>query len=124
MAEDDDDVVDAIVAPQKFGAGVERQVNEAVVIAAHWIVAPAKIAPDRGARQGGVGCVHAVGAIKHPAQREISGRRRAIAFAFVRHDAAVLLAKDPALKSKRGEAVRVLLYLFERDAAVGYVRSG
>jgi len=36
----------------------------------------------------------------------------------------VLLAKDPELKSARGEAVRVLLYLFERDAAVGYVRSG
>jgi ATP-dependent DNA helicase RecG len=41
-----------------------------------------------------------------------------------RDDAAVLLAKDPELKSARGEAVRVLLYLFERDAAVGYVRSG
>ena len=41
-----------------------------------------------------------------------------------RDDAAVLLAKDPELKSKRGEAVRVLLYLFERDGAVGYVRSG
>ncbi|MCH7633411.1 MAG: ATP-dependent DNA helicase RecG [Proteobacteria bacterium] len=41
-----------------------------------------------------------------------------------RDDAAVLLAKDPELKSARGEAVRVLLYLFERDAAVGFVRSG
>jgi ATP-dependent DNA helicase RecG len=41
-----------------------------------------------------------------------------------RDDAAVLLAKDPELKSARGEAVRVLLYLFERDGAVGYVRSG
>jgi hypothetical protein len=28
------------------------------------------------------------------------------------------------LKSPRGEALRVLLYLFERDAAVAYARAG
>ena len=39
-------------------------------------------------------------------------------------DAQLILEKDPALKTPRGEALRVLLYLFERDAAVTYARSG
>ncbi len=41
-----------------------------------------------------------------------------------RDDAALILQKDPGLATDRGEALRVLLYLFERDAAVGYARSG
>ncbi|MDX1482925.1 MAG: ATP-dependent DNA helicase RecG [Alphaproteobacteria bacterium] len=41
-----------------------------------------------------------------------------------RDDAALILEKDAGLASARGEALRVLLYLFERDAAVGYARSG
>ena len=39
-------------------------------------------------------------------------------------DARLILARDPGLKTARGEALRVLLYLFERDAAVRYLRSG
>jgi len=41
-----------------------------------------------------------------------------------RDDAKMILAKDPELKSPRGEALRVLLYLFERDEAVRYLRTG
>ncbi|MBM3516612.1 MAG: ATP-dependent DNA helicase RecG [Alphaproteobacteria bacterium] len=41
-----------------------------------------------------------------------------------RDDSALVLARDPMLTSPRGEALRVLLYLFERDAAVAYLRSG
>lgn len=41
-----------------------------------------------------------------------------------RDDAKLILEKDPELTSERGQALRVLLYLFERDAAVGYLRSG
>jgi ATP-dependent DNA helicase RecG len=39
-------------------------------------------------------------------------------------DARLVLARDPELKSPRGEALRVLLYLFQRDAAVRYLRTG
>lgn len=39
-------------------------------------------------------------------------------------DARLILETDPELKSPRGEALRVLLYLFERDAAIRYLRSG
>ena len=44
--------------------------------------------------------------------------------AAARDDAALILNKDPDLDSERGQALRVLLYLFERDAAVKYLRSG
>ena len=41
-----------------------------------------------------------------------------------RDDAALILSKDAELKTERGQALRTLLYLFERDAAVRYLRSG
>jgi ATP-dependent DNA helicase RecG len=44
--------------------------------------------------------------------------------AIARDDAKLILSKDPSLRSERGEALRVLLYLFERDEAVRYLRTG
>lgn len=44
--------------------------------------------------------------------------------AVARDDARLILERDPDLESERGQALRVLLYLFERDAAVRYLRSG
>ncbi len=41
-----------------------------------------------------------------------------------RDDVKLILRNDPELNSPRGEALRVLLYLFERDAAVKYWQSG
>ena len=39
-------------------------------------------------------------------------------------DARLLLDRDGGLASDRGQAARICLYLFERDAAVGLLRSG
>src|SRR6185312_6725563 len=39
-------------------------------------------------------------------------------------DARLALARDPELESERGHALRTLLYLFQRDLAVRYLRSG
>jgi ATP-dependent DNA helicase RecG len=39
-------------------------------------------------------------------------------------DAKLIMTKDPGLTGKRGEALRVLLYLFRRERAVKYLRSG
>ena len=44
--------------------------------------------------------------------------------AAARDDARMIVGSDPELKSPRGEALRVLLYLFERDEAVRYLRTG
>ncbi|HVY56472.1 MAG TPA: ATP-dependent DNA helicase RecG [Xanthobacteraceae bacterium] len=41
-----------------------------------------------------------------------------------RDDAALVLARDPTLESPRGEALRHLLYLFERDEAIRLIRAG
>jgi ATP-dependent DNA helicase RecG len=39
-------------------------------------------------------------------------------------DAKLLLERDGGLAGLRGQAARICLYLFERDQAVGLVRSG
>jgi ATP-dependent DNA helicase RecG len=41
-----------------------------------------------------------------------------------RDDAALILARDPTLTSARGEALRALLYLFEKDEAIRLIRAG
>jgi ATP-dependent DNA helicase RecG len=44
--------------------------------------------------------------------------------AAARDDAKLILSKDPELLSKRGKALKTLLYLFERDQAIQNLRSG
>jgi ATP-dependent DNA helicase RecG len=39
-------------------------------------------------------------------------------------DARLVLARDPTLDTPRGQALRTLLYLFQRDEAVQYIRAG
>jgi ATP-dependent DNA helicase RecG len=41
-----------------------------------------------------------------------------------RDDASLLLARDAGLAGPRGEALRLLLYLFGRDEAVRLIRAG
>jgi ATP-dependent DNA helicase RecG len=41
-----------------------------------------------------------------------------------RDDARLILERDADLESARGQSLRILLYLFERDLAVRYLRSG
>jgi ATP-dependent DNA helicase RecG len=44
--------------------------------------------------------------------------------AAARDDARLIVERDPHLTTERGEALRVLLYLFERDAAVRLLTAG
>ena len=44
--------------------------------------------------------------------------------AAARDDVMLVLERDPALTSRRGQALRTLLYLFERDAAAPTLRAG
>ena len=39
-------------------------------------------------------------------------------------DARLLVDRDGGLERERGQAARIALYLFERDAAVGLLRAG
>jgi ATP-dependent DNA helicase RecG len=44
--------------------------------------------------------------------------------AVAHDDARLVLTRDPTLETTRGEALRTLLYLFQRDEAVQYLRAG
>jgi ATP-dependent DNA helicase RecG len=44
--------------------------------------------------------------------------------AAARDDARLIVDRDPELTSDRGQALRVLLYLFERDSAIRLLRAG
>jgi len=44
--------------------------------------------------------------------------------AAARDDVELILNRDPELETERGAALRVLLYLFERDEAIRYLRAG
>ena len=44
--------------------------------------------------------------------------------AVAHDDARLVLERDPLLQTPRGEALRILLYLFQRDAAIHYLRAG
>ncbi len=50
--------------------------------------------------------------------------RHEVLLAAARHDAELILNRDPELSSNRGDALRILLYLFERDAVIATLRSG
>lgn len=52
----------------------------------------------------------------------IDGQAELLAAAY--DDARLIIERDPELKSPRGEALRTLLYLFERDQAIRYLGSG
>jgi ATP-dependent DNA helicase RecG len=43
---------------------------------------------------------------------------------MARDDAKLILETDPELKTDRGQALRVLLYLMEQDEGIRYLRSG
>ncbi|GLK77191.1 ATP-dependent DNA helicase RecG [Methylopila jiangsuensis] len=66
-----------------------------------------------GARQSGM-------AVFRFARMEVHGELARIAH----QDAGLILATDPNLAGERGEALRLLLHLFERDAAVRLLRAG
>ncbi|MEG9883477.1 MAG: ATP-dependent DNA helicase RecG [Hyphomicrobiales bacterium] len=52
------------------------------------------------------------------------GRAHASLLAAARNDCGLILARDPELVSERGQALRILLYLFERDEAVRTLTAG
>ena len=52
------------------------------------------------------------------------GQTHARLLAAARDDCGLILARDPELTGERGQALRILLYLFERDEAVRTLTAG
>jgi ATP-dependent DNA helicase RecG len=59
-----------------------------------------------------------------PALRLADLARHEELVAVAHDDARLVLERDPELATPRGEALRLLLYLFRRDEAVQYLRAG
>ncbi|MCH8202328.1 MAG: ATP-dependent DNA helicase RecG [Proteobacteria bacterium] len=59
-----------------------------------------------------------------PQFRVVDLARQASLLEPARDDARLAVEKDPGLSTPRGRALRILLYLFEREAAVRYLKSG
>ncbi len=66
-----------------------------------------------GTRQSGLPDMHLADLAAHAGLLEAA-----------KDDARLVIERDPDLKSRRGEALRVLLYLFRRDDAVRTLRAG
>ena len=66
-----------------------------------------------GTRQSGMPAFHLADLAVHEELLAVAG-----------DDVRLVLERDPELESERGQALRTLLYLFERDMAVRYLRSG
>ena len=58
------------------------------------------------------------------ALRLASAEQLSVLVEVARDDARLLMERDGGLEGPRGQAARTLLYLFERDAAVGLLRAG
>lgn len=59
-----------------------------------------------------------------PTFRIADAERQGELLAAAYDDARLVLERDPELEGERGKALRVLLYLFGRDEAIRYLRSG
>jgi ATP-dependent DNA helicase RecG len=59
-----------------------------------------------------------------PSLRLADLARHAGLVAIAHDDARLVLERDPGLENPRGAALRTLLYLFQRDAAIQYLRAG
>jgi ATP-dependent DNA helicase RecG len=75
-------------------------------------------------RQRGAGELLGVRQAGLPALRVADLALHADLLPIARDDVQLILERDPDLTSQRGRALRLLLHLFEREAAVAYLRSG
>ena len=86
VVEDEDEVVERVVAPHAVRAVGGGQADGAIVAPARRVLAPALVAPQRPQRHAAGRRAAAVGAVIAPQQSEPPGRRRAVALALVAHD--------------------------------------
>jgi len=84
VAEDDNQVIEVVVAPEPLGARRIGVPHTPVVIAVARIVAPTVTDVERGYRQPRARSQEPIAAIEHAPQGETANWRRPVAFALVR----------------------------------------
>jgi len=94
VSEDDDDVVDVIVPPERLGAGGTRQSYWLIVGWIRWVITPAIILTQGANGEPRAGRRNPVSAIKHLANRPDARRRGAVALPLHRR-------RDHACRTQR-----------------------
>ncbi|MCX7898913.1 MAG: ATP-dependent DNA helicase RecG [Methylocystis sp.] len=79
---------------------------------------------DEDLRLRGEGEILGVRQAGTPGFRLVDLAEHARLLAIARDDAELILRRDPELSTERGKALRILLYLFERDEAIRLLRAG
>ena len=88
VTENENQIVEIVVAGQAVGSRSRRQSDELVVAAVGWVLAPAIVGPNGAQRKYRPRPRHTVGAIEHLEDRKAPERCRAVAFPLQRLDAA------------------------------------
>jgi len=110
VPDDDDDIVEIILAPHIFVRCLEGKCDQPVVIAMRRVVAPTVVAGQGAYRQAARRQRQSVGAIKHLAQEKSPYRSDAIAFALRR------------LNADAPQGARILTVLEAKNAAATLCR--
>ena len=95
VTENENQIVEIVVAGQAVGARSRRQFDEPVVVAVGGILAPAIVGPDGAQRKYRPRPRHTIGAIEHLANGKAAERCGAVAFPLQRLDAAPAERRAP-----------------------------
>ena len=95
VTENENQIVEIVVAGQAVGARSRRQFDEPIVVAVGWILAPAIVGPNGAQRKYRPRPRHTIGAIEHLTNGKASERCRAVAFPLQRLDAAPAERRTP-----------------------------
>src|SRR5918996_4320106 len=106
VTEHDDDVVEAILAPQAFGARRIGVLYSAIVISVARGIAPTVVRAQCQDRATGVGSRHAVGAVIDSPDAPAADRRRSVALAFASAPAGAAKRTRQSKESIRNPASR------------------
>src|SRR5277367_817645 len=114
VADDDQNIVDIVLAPELFDVGPIGQAHEPVVLGVLDIVDPGVVGRERAHRHRGRRQLHPIGAKEPAKQREVPDRRCEIALAL--EDARAALADRRARRSGRpGQSARATREVYRRS---------
>ncbi len=100
VAQDHDQVVKTIRAPEGFGTGLIRLLDRPVVSRITGRIAPAVGGSERADGKSRAGLGQAIGTKQDATQRKVTDRGAAVAFAFLDDDAAATQRAGIALAAK------------------------
>ncbi len=80
MTEDENEVIEMVVAREAIGAVSRRELDQPIIVAVGWILAPGVVGADRANRQRRARSRDAIGPVQHEAEGKAPERRRPVPF--------------------------------------------